>query len=50
MVSFMKNVWKHSAVFIEGDKTYNSKQYEDDWEGQINVPQKPDVSYFVLTF
>ncbi len=39
-----------------GVKTYYAMQYKNDWKiiieqkEQINVPQKPDVLYFILTF
>ncbi len=25
-------------------------QYNDDWKTETNVPQKPDLSYMMLTF
>lgn len=31
-------------------KAYNAMQYNDDWDEQINMPQKTNVSYLILLF
>ncbi len=38
-----------SVVFIVWIKRYNQMQYNDDWEMNINILQKPGVSYMMLT-
>ncbi len=39
-----------SVVFVVWVKTYNEMQYNDNEEMNINILQKPDVSYMMLKF